>query len=73
MLSLPRKELSDRHNYTRLNISRMRRLDKTIKINEVDIDNFQECVERQTWIVLAESWCGDTAQSIPVKIAEVVS
>ena len=50
----------------------MKRLDKTIKISEETILEFQKVKEPQTWLVITEGWCGDAAQNIPVinKIAE---
>lgn len=50
----------------------MKRLDKTIKISEETIAEMQEINEPQTWLVIAEGWCGDAAQNLPVinKIAE---
>ena len=59
-------------NYTKLNFSRMKRILKTTPISD-DVSSTVECLnEKLTWIVLAESWCGDAAQNIPVfaKIAE---
>lgn len=53
-------------NYTMLNQRRMKRLDKTLKLNEQDslvIENFQGDI---TWLVLTETWCGDAAQSMPM-------
>ena len=58
--------------YTKLNYSRMKRIMKTTPISE-DVSSTVECLnEKLTWIVFAESWCGDAAQNIPVfaKIAE---
>ncbi|WP_218598251.1 thioredoxin family protein [Polaribacter sp. NJDZ03] len=62
-------------NYSLLNDKRMKRLDKTIKISEETITKMQEINEPQTWLVLAEGWCGDAAQNLPVinKIAETNS
>ncbi len=53
-------------NYTLLNNSRMKRLDKTLKIDENISEKFQEYQKNITWLVLTESWCGDAAHSIPV-------
>lgn len=60
-------------HYTLMNNSRMKRLDKTIKIEESIAEKFQNFKENQTWIVLTESWCGDAAHSMPVinKVAEM--
>jgi len=59
-------------DYTKLNYSRMKRILKTTPISE-DVSNTVDCLNDQlTWVVIAESWCGDAAQNIPVfaKIAE---
>lgn len=53
-------------NYTLLNNSRMKRLDKTIKIDENVIEKFQQYHKNVTWLVLTESWCGDAAHAMPV-------
>jgi hypothetical protein len=51
--------------YTRLNQQRMKRLDKTIKLNE-DIKNLASLKsKKQIWLMIAEAWCGDCAQNIP--------
>ncbi|MCM4154721.1 thioredoxin family protein [Gramella sp. AN32] len=63
---------SEKINYTKLNFSRSKRLDKTIKLSEGQRQCFQEINEKQTWLVITEPWCGDAAQSLPFfnKIAE---
>ena len=60
-------------HYTLLNNSRMKRLDKTIKISGEIIEKFQDYKGNLTWLVLTESWCGDAAHSMPVmnKLAEL--
>lgn len=60
-------------HYTLLNNSRMKRLDKTIKIADVISEKFQNFKGNLTWLVLTESWCGDAAHSMPVmnKLAEL--
>jgi hypothetical protein len=62
----------DLTNYSMLNDRRMKRLDKTIKISEETIAEMQQIKEPQTWLLIAEGWCGDAAQNVPVinKIAE---
>lgn len=52
--------------FTKLNASRMRRLDKTITIPKEAITVFQGINEKQTWLVILESWCADGAQTVPV-------
>lgn len=59
-------------DYTKMNVVRMKRLDKTTKVKE-DLATFLNTMQRkQHWIVLTEAWCGDAAQSVPVleEIAE---
>jgi len=62
----------DLSQYTLLNDSRMRRLDKTTKLPEAVLERIENYKEKVTWLVLTESWCGDAAQSMPVinKMAE---
>ncbi len=60
-------------NFTKLNFSRNKRLDKTIQLSEEQKKFFKDINEKQTWLVITESWCGDAAQSIPFfnKIVEI--
>jgi hypothetical protein len=59
--------------YTLLNDSRMRRLDKTTKVSDSILEKISDFKGNQTWLVLTESWCGDAAQSMPImnKLAEI--
>src|SRR5699024_10596955 len=61
--------------YTRLNRQRMKRLDKTSELNDSLKEKLQNMEEDLIWLVLAEGWCGDVAQSLPVinKMAETTS
>lgn len=52
--------------YTKLNESRMKRWDKTLKISENDVKRIQSFKGNVTWLVIAESWCGDAAHILPV-------
>ncbi|MEH6763344.1 MAG: thioredoxin family protein [Aequorivita antarctica] len=52
-------------NYTKLNFSRTKRLDKTAEIPEESMDVFKSISEKQTWLVISEPWCGDAAQTLP--------
>ena len=60
-------------NYSKLNDRRMKRLDKTLKIEASIEDKFSKALTDVTWLVLTEGWCGDAAHSIPVmnKLAEM--
>ncbi|MBU3011405.1 thioredoxin family protein [Polaribacter vadi] len=53
-------------NYSLLNDRRMKRLDKTIKIDEQTAKEIKLLNEPQTWLVITEGWCGDAAQNLPV-------
>jgi len=52
--------------YTKLNVVRMNRLDKTTEIIPEFKDTIVQINRPQTWLVLTEGWCGDAAQIIPV-------
>ncbi len=60
-------------NYTMLNNRRMKRWDKTIKVDEESINKIEAINKKTTWLVLTESWCGDAAHLMPVmnKLAEL--
>lgn len=59
--------------YTQLNDTRMKRWDKTLKINETSQKKIESLNKPFAFIILTESWCGDAAPSLPVfnKIAEL--
>ena len=59
-------------NYTRMNVARMNRLDKTTKLTEQTLANVAKISKPTTWLIITEAWCGDAAQIIPViqKIAD---
>lgn len=67
------EQSEDLTNYSLLNDRRMKRLDKTIKLSDEMIQEFQKNKEPQTWLVITEGWCGDAAQNVPVihKIADL--
>ena len=60
-------------NYTQLNDRRMNRWDKTFKISGETQEKITGIHSRLTFLVLAESWCGDASPSLPImnKIAEL--
>ncbi len=59
-------------DYTKLNFSRTKRLDKTAKVSDEAMKVFKNISEKQTWLVISEPWCGDAAQTLPYlnKIAQ---
>ncbi len=52
-------------DYTKLNLARTRRIEKTLVV----LPEVKEAMEQavpQTWLVITEPWCGDSAQCLPV-------
>ena len=62
-----------RIDFTKLSSRRMKRWDKTLKINEASKKRLIDFDASVTWLVITESWCGDAAHVIPVlnKVAEL--
>lgn len=62
-------------NYTLLNVHRMKRLNKTLLIPNEIKESVASYTRDVLWLVISESWCGDTAQTLPVihKIASINS
>lgn len=60
------KQNADYAAYTRLNLARMKRLNKTAVIEPGLAEAMMSIGGPQKWYVLTEAWCGDAAQCIPV-------
>lgn len=62
----------DLFNFSVLNDKRMDRLDKTLKVSEETQTSINDLKNNFTFLVIAEGWCGDAAQIVPIlnKIAE---
>ncbi|MEH0157659.1 thioredoxin family protein [Limibacter armeniacum] len=58
--------------YTKLNVSRMQRLDKTTRLSEELIKAARKLNRSVIWLLITEGWCGDAAHSTPI-VAEVAS
>lgn len=60
---------------TQLNVHRMNRLDKTIILPVDKVLQLRMTENPVIWLVVADAWCGDSAQILPVmnKIAEASS
>lgn len=57
---------SEKHiNFTHLNLHRLRRINKTLKLELETLIAFQNFHRKLTWLVIVESWCGDVAQNLP--------
>lgn len=52
-------------NYTKMNLQRMNRWDKTTKISPEQEKLVASISSHQVWLVITEAWCGDGAQTIP--------
>lgn len=52
--------------FSQLNDQRMKRLDKTIKINPEAAEKLNAVQKKLIWLVITEGWCGDASQSLPV-------
>ena len=66
------KQSEDMNYYTKLNLSRMQRLNKKVTITEELKNAINKIEVPQTWYILTEAWCGDAAQNIPVIAAAVL-
>ena len=64
---------NDKYNVTKLNLQRSNRISKTYQNNDQLKDLIKSFNRTQTWMVITEDWCGDSAQNLPyiVKIAEL--
>jgi hypothetical protein len=55
----------DMLQHTRMNVQRMKRLDKTAQLQSDLLAHIAELPQAQTWLVISEAWCGDAAQNLP--------
>lgn len=60
------EQSDDLLHYSQLNETRMNRLDKTIAVPNEIIEKLNKVEENYTFLTLAEGWCGDAAQIVPV-------
>ena len=51
--------------YTKLNLQRMNRLNKTISIPTELSELIAQKAQHWTWLIITEPWCGDAAQCVP--------
>ncbi|MBD3637546.1 MAG: thioredoxin family protein [Crocinitomicaceae bacterium] len=67
------EQSSDRLQATKLNLSRIHRLNKTIQLDLDLIKLIKSVQSKWDWILILEGWCGDGAQIAPYinKISEV--
>jgi hypothetical protein len=67
------KQSEEYAHYTKLNLARMQRLNKTVAVDEELKNLVSQISIPQTWYILTEAWCGDAAQNIPVPAAAALS
>ena len=53
------------HGYTKLNLQRMRRVEKTFNVSDELRHLLSSIKTKQNWVVITEGWCGDSAQNLP--------
>lgn len=53
-------------HYTKLNLQRMKRLNKTVDVPAHITTLLQQKTTNWKWITITEPWCGDAAQCVPV-------
>ena len=61
------------YDYRKLNFQRSSRLEKTFIPTDETKQVFSEINKQKKWIIITESWCGDSAQNLPViaKLAQL--
>ncbi|MCH8568859.1 MAG: thioredoxin family protein [Balneolales bacterium] len=65
------KTTGDNHSeamigYTKMNVARMKRLDKHLELNPEFSQILKSLRAPQKWLVITEPWCGDASQLVPV-------
>jgi len=50
----------------RINLQRIKRLEKQYQPGNEIKDAVEKITHRQFWLLITESWCGDSAQSVPI-------
>lgn len=52
--------------YTKLNIQRMNRVDKTVQLTAELKQKLEQLQQAYKFLIITEGWCGDAAQLVPV-------
>jgi hypothetical protein len=60
------KQTEGRVFFSKLNRQRMRRLDKTVVLNDPIKEKATKTARKMFWLIITEGWCGDSAQNVPV-------
>jgi len=59
-------------DFTKINIQRSARIDKTYKPSAEITETVSNLTKPQLWMVISETWCGDSAQNVPY-LAKIAS
>jgi hypothetical protein len=72
--SISEGKITEYLDYTKMNVQRMNRLDKTATILPALAEKVAT-LPAQKWLILTEGWCGDAAQNLPIlaKLADLAS
>jgi hypothetical protein len=65
-LSSGNEQSEDLLHYSTLNETRLKRLDKTITVPQDISEKLKDLEKEYIWLVIAEGWCGDAAQILPI-------
>jgi len=60
------KQTEGRVFFSKLNRQRMRRLEKTVVLNDSIREKAGKTARKMFWLLVTEGWCGDSAQNVPV-------
>lgn len=60
------KQSEELTSYTALNVQRMERLDKTVKVQPALAAAAAGLRGQYLWLLITEGWCGDAAQLLPI-------
>jgi len=64
--STGKEQSESRLHYSTLNETRMSRLDTTMKVTDENLEKLKSLKKSFVWLVIAEGWCADSAQLLPV-------
>jgi len=64
--STGKEQSENRLHYSTLNETRMDRLDKTMKVTDENLEKLKSLENGYIWLVIAEGWCADGAQLLPI-------
>jgi len=59
------EEAAEKLNFTQLNLHRTNRITRTYRVDDDLAALMGSINKRQTWMLLTEPWCGDSAQCLP--------